>query len=322
MGYRLLRDLDIGMQLRAIYDNDDFKGEEEEEDSFESGGDDVDEEDEAAEYSSPERRDIHFGVYTPGDSSVRVGPQSTLFRGLSTTLHHAGPQSDLFRGPSTTLHDTGLRAILFGGPGSTLHDVNSQHHYGGTSAHPLLTSQPHSHFGAAYIGASSRPEAPATSSGTSRRSKVSNEEIDDWVVTDDVPGGPCDGSVIPSFLGHTAYQLWNGEPRDYLTMKPEKKSLSRLHGWVLPADQVQAWVWILLASTLFLDRSGGRISASLMNDLYGGIENIEAYSWGSGTLAFLYRQLGIASRAGCTMMAGCMTLLQAWIYEYFPYFQP
>ncbi|CAI9106656.1 OLC1v1005859C1 [Oldenlandia corymbosa var. corymbosa] len=73
---------------------------------------------------------------------------------------------------------------------------------------------------------------PSTmSSGTRRWSKVSNEEIDDWVVTDDVPGGPCDRSVIPSFLGHTAYQLWNGEPKDYLTIKPAKKSLSRLHGW-------------------------------------------------------------------------------------------
>ncbi|CAI9095030.1 OLC1v1030882C1 [Oldenlandia corymbosa var. corymbosa] len=151
MRYRLLRDLDIGMQLRAI-------------------------------------------SYTPGDSSVRVGPQSTLFRGHSTTLQHAGPQSTIFRGPP-------------------------------------LTTQPRSHFGGASIGASIHPEAAASSSGTSRRSKFSTQETDDWVVTNDVPGGPCDGSVIPSFLGHTAYQLWNGEPRDYLTMKPAKKSLSRLHGW-------------------------------------------------------------------------------------------
>ncbi|CAI9099914.1 OLC1v1036809C1 [Oldenlandia corymbosa var. corymbosa] len=159
-----------------VDDDDDFEGEESSEDSFESGGDDVDEKDEAAEYSSPERRDIHFG-------------------------------------------------------------------------------------------------------GTNRRSEVSTEETDDWVVTDDVPGGPCDGSVIPSFLGHTTYQLWNGEPRDYLTIKPAKKSLSRLHGWVLPAVQVQAWVWTLLALTLFLDRSGGRISASLMNELHGGQAAVDYLDW-------------------------------------------
>ncbi|CAI9102752.1 OLC1v1001071C1 [Oldenlandia corymbosa var. corymbosa] len=57
----------------------------------------------------------------------------------------------------------------------------------------LETSQSHPRFGGASIGVSSRPEAAAMSSCTSRRSKVSNEEIDDWVLTDDVPGGPCDG---------------------------------------------------------------------------------------------------------------------------------
>ncbi|CAI9093057.1 OLC1v1028463C1 [Oldenlandia corymbosa var. corymbosa] len=473
-------------------DDDEFEREQEQdEDSFESGGDDVDEEDESDEYSSLERKDIHFGgnpvlnpigrtddqtpvhpnreqktlvglsglnsAYTLGNSSLRVdpqstlfrdpsttfhhvGPQSTLFRGPSTTLHHAGSQSALFRGPSTTLYDTSPQGILFGGPNSTFHNVDPQHRFGGTSSHPPQTSQPRSRFGATSIGASCRPEAVVTSSGTSRRSKVSNDEIDDWVVTDDVPGGPYDGSVIPSFLGHTAYQLWNGEPRDYLTMKPANKSLSRLRGWYkklpenaqlkvqntglyhlidtmyddidlalisafierwqpdtnsfhlpfgemtimmhdvahilaipvegdllieppeveilkmqvagllglpmadlkrawshggvsdilveescrkfFPVVQVQAWMWILLASTLFLDGSEGRISASLVNELHGGVENIETYSWGSGTLAFLYRQLGIASRAGCTTMAGCLTLLQAWIYEYFPCFQP
>ncbi|CAI9106265.1 OLC1v1005386C1 [Oldenlandia corymbosa var. corymbosa] len=295
----------VGESANVDDDDDDFEGEDSAEDSFESGRDDVAEEDDTSSFSSHERRDIRIG-----DTSVLNPIGCTVDQTLST----------LYRGQSTTL----------------------QH---------------------------------ASSSGTSRRSKVSTEEIDDWVVTDDVPGGPCDGSVIPSFLGHTAYQLWNGEPRDYLTIKPAK-SLSRLHGWyarlsenaqlqiqqtgeilkmqvagllgmslaelkrawshggvsdilieeccrrVLPAVQVQAWVWILLASTLFLDRRGGRISASLMTELHRGIGNIGEYSWGSGTLAFLYRQLGIASRAGCTTMAGCMTLLQAWIYEYFPCFQP
>ncbi|CAI9108889.1 OLC1v1008591C1 [Oldenlandia corymbosa var. corymbosa] len=191
-----------------------------------------------------------------------------------------------------------LRAIYssssYPGGGKTLvglSALNSAYTPGGSSVCPGLQST-------LYRGQSTTLQH-ASSSGTSRRSKVSTEEIDDWVVTDDVPGGPCDGSVIPSFLGHTAYQLWNGEPRDYLTIKPAKKSLSRLHGW-----------------------SGGRISASLMTELHRGIGNIGEYSWGSGTLAFLYRQLGIASRAGCTTMAGCMTLLQAWIYEYFSCFQP
>ncbi|CAI9099219.1 OLC1v1036004C1 [Oldenlandia corymbosa var. corymbosa] len=242
----------------------------------------------------------HRHAVTRNLSSVRVGPQSTLFRGQSTTLQHAGAEYS-FRG----------RVLLF-----TCEPA--EYSFRG----PPLTTQPRFRIGGASIGASIRPEAVASSSGTSRRSKVSTEETDDWVVTGDVPGGPCDGSVILSFLGHTAYQLWNGEPRDYLTMKPAKKSLSRLHGWYVRLPENAQLQIQNTASTLFLDRSGGRISASLMNELHGGIDNIGEYSWGSGTLAFLYRQLGIASRAGCTTMAGCMTLLQAWIYEYFPCFQP
>ncbi|CAI9115279.1 OLC1v1016136C1 [Oldenlandia corymbosa var. corymbosa] len=170
-------------------DDDNFEGDESAEDSFESGGDDVDEEDDTSEYSSHERRDIHIGdnsvlnsigrtvdqtpvhptrgrgggkslvglstlnlAYTPGGSSVCVGPQSTLFRGQSTTLQHAGPQSTLFRGHSTTLQHAGLQSTVFRGP--------------------PLTTQPRSRFGGASIGASIRPEAAASSSGTSRRRRT------------------------------------------------------------------------------------------------------------------------------------------------------
>ena len=45
-------------------------------------------------------------------------------------------------------------------------------------------------------------------------------------------------------------------------------------------------------------------------------------AWGAVTLVYLYRQLGMASRAGCKTIAGCLTLLQTWIYEHFPAFRP
>ena len=45
-------------------------------------------------------------------------------------------------------------------------------------------------------------------------------------------------------------------------------------------------------------------------------------AWGALTLAHLYRQLGMATRTGCKTIAGCLTLLQTWIYEYFPAFRP
>src|SRR5688572_1203947 len=54
------------------------------------------------------------------------------------------------------------------------------------------------------------------------------------------------------------------------------------------------------------------------------VVNADQYEivWGAVTLAYLYRQLGMASRAGCRTIAGCLTLLQTWIYEYFPSFRP
>ncbi|CAI0446193.1 unnamed protein product [Linum tenue] len=46
------------------------------------------------------------------------------------------------------------------------------------------------------------------------------------------------------------------------------------------------------------------------------------YAWGARALAYLYRQLGIASRAESKGVAGCLTLLQCWIYDHFPTLRP
>ncbi|CAI0446168.1 unnamed protein product [Linum tenue] len=46
------------------------------------------------------------------------------------------------------------------------------------------------------------------------------------------------------------------------------------------------------------------------------------YAWGAGTLAYLYRQFGIASRAEAKGVSGCLTLLQCWIYDHFPTLRP
>ncbi|XP_012827725.1 PREDICTED: uncharacterized protein LOC105949006 [Erythranthe guttata] len=52
------------------------------------------------------------------------------------------------------------------------------------------------------------------------------------------------------------------------------------------------------------------------------LDQVGTYSWGSACLANLYRELGICSRAQSRGLTGCTTLLQCWIYEYFPRFQP
>lgn len=52
------------------------------------------------------------------------------------------------------------------------------------------------------------------------------------------------------------------------------------------------------------------------------LEGVSSYAWGAATLAYMYRQLGKASRFQTKQICGCLTLLQAWIYEYFPRFRP
>ncbi|XP_021725846.1 protein MAINTENANCE OF MERISTEMS-like [Chenopodium quinoa] len=87
---------------------------------------------------------------------------------------------------------------------------------------------------------------------------------------------------------------------------------------------VVSFLWILLGSSLFVDKSGNRLHPSIIHELQPveGTFVTSSYSWGSATLAYLYRQLGQASRADCDSISGCLTLLQAWIYEYFPCFRP
>ncbi|XP_021729344.1 uncharacterized protein LOC110696364 [Chenopodium quinoa] len=79
---------------------------------------------------------------------------------------------------------------------------------------------------------------------------------------------------------------------------------------------------LVLGNTLFVDKSGSRIISSFILEVKKEDARLSHYSWGSATLPYLYRQLGIASRIDCKQITGCLTLLQSWIYEYFPAFRP
>ncbi|XP_021720028.1 protein MAIN-LIKE 1-like [Chenopodium quinoa] len=83
-----------------------------------------------------------------------------------------------------------------------------------------------------------------------------------------------------------------------------------------------AYMWLVLGGSLFLDKSGNRTHPSFLHELVVEGLPINEYSWGLATLAYLYRQLGTTSRNGTDSIAGCLTLLQAWIYKYFPCFRP
>ncbi|XP_021742776.1 protein MAINTENANCE OF MERISTEMS-like [Chenopodium quinoa] len=88
------------------------------------------------------------------------------------------------------------------------------------------------------------------------------------------------------------------------------------------SDQLNGYLWLVLGGTLFVDKSGNRTHPSFLHELCYMDVPINEYAWGTASLAYLYRKLGTTSRKGADSIAGCLTLLQAWIYEYFPCFRP
>ncbi|CAL8148283.1 unnamed protein product [Prunus armeniaca] len=77
----------------------------------------------------------------------------------------------------------------------------------------------------------------------------------------------------------------------------------------------RAYLLYLLGCTLFVDKIGTRVQIVYLR-LLRNLDSIAGYSWGSGCLAWLYRQLGQASRSKVKQIAGYMTLLEAWVYEH------
>ena len=76
---------------------------------------------------------------------------------------------------------------------------------------------------------------------------------------------------------------------------------------------------VIVGSILLADKNKTGMRPHLILTVNADQDEI---AWGAVMLAYLYRQLEMASRAGCKTIAGCLTLLQTWIYEYFPAFRP
>lgn len=84
--------------------------------------------------------------------------------------------------------------------------------------------------------------------------------------------------------------------------------------------QMVGWLTIALGELLFTEKKGDKFKPREIVEV-SNIRTIGRHSWGSGVLAHMYRQLGLASRADTMSMGGCLSLLQTWIYEYFPEFR-
>ncbi|XP_057540652.1 protein MAIN-LIKE 2-like [Amaranthus tricolor] len=83
--------------------------------------------------------------------------------------------------------------------------------------------------------------------------------------------------------------------------------------------QSTAYYMAIVGSTLLVDKTKIDIRPHPLLTVNIDLDEI---AWGAVTLAYMYRKLGMASRVGCKTIAGCLTLLQTWIYEYFPSFCP
>ncbi|CAL1413774.1 unnamed protein product [Linum trigynum] len=94
------------------------------------------------------------------------------------------------------------------------------------------------------------------------------------------------------------------------------EAMTRLHAREDGDAEARCYLMCLIGSTLFVDKSSDRVRGWLYS-YFRDLQMVSKYAWGAGALAWMYRQLGRSSRAGSKGFSGCLTLLQAWIYEYF-----
>ncbi|CAI9094018.1 OLC1v1029652C1 [Oldenlandia corymbosa var. corymbosa] len=73
-------------------------------------------------------------------------------------------------------------------------------------------------------------------------------------------------------------------------------------------DQAIAWLWLMLGNTLLTDRSGTRIRVVILSEIVDDLATCHELSWGSATLAYLYRQLDVP---GGDRASGDLTMPQA-----------
>lgn len=83
----------------------------------------------------------------------------------------------------------------------------------------------------------------------------------------------------------------------------------------------RAYILQLFGGILFTDKSGIFVPLMFL-PLLRDFDIAGRYSWGSASLAWLYRQLCIAADQQADMMGGCLILLQIWAWDRFPHIAP
>lgn len=79
----------------------------------------------------------------------------------------------------------------------------------------------------------------------------------------------------------------------------------------------RAFLLHLVGCTIFANKSQSLIDIKFL-EMFRDLSNCGNWSWGASALAVLYENLNDASMHQTKQIGGYMTLIQAWIYEYFP----
>lgn len=117
-----------------------------------------------------------------------------------------------------------------------------------------------------------------------------------------------------TFANLQDYKKSYGLPLKYLVDHFKGKEVDAEHVYPL----ARAYMFFVLGAVGIPDKSGTAIHGKYLTNFLD-MATIEEVSWGSGILAYLYRELGIASRVGTKTIAGCQTLLHVskYLFLYF-----
>ena len=95
---------------------------------------------------------------------------------------------------------------------------------------------------------------------------------------------------------------------------------------VLPDDvtvqqYARAYILEMIGGSIFADKSGNRVHLQWLG-LLRDFDIAGSYSWGSTTLAWLYRELYRATKPNTKDIGGALILVQLWAWSRFPHMTP
>jgi hypothetical protein len=156
----------------------------------------------------------------------------------------------------------------------------------------------------------------------------------DYILGLRIDGPPVTGTINTDNWKELVHDFTGHYPPEPEEGKKEKKTSGVSSNWLRArfnhcppnaADEVveryaRVWLWHMVASFLLPDASGNTVSWMVLPQLMEPWDNIGLYSWGSATLAWLYRQLceGCRRASKTSNIGGCTYLLQIWIWERIP----